>query len=93
MKTITVDLELEVHLEVEDEFAENLTADDVRDMVCNAVGHNHHGIKVQLIVNDVAKYYPEKGNPPGDADPEPIMVSAWVDVDWNSVYSDDVEGL
>jgi len=85
MKTISVEMSLTVDIEIADTDAEALTADDVRSMVCNVVGHNHHGIATQLIINDVAQYYPEKGNPPSDADPEPMMVNAWVDVNWGSI--------
>ena len=65
-----------VDIDVPDCCEGKLSLDDVRSMVCNALGHNYMHQEVQLIQQDIAQSSPEG---------EEVMVDVWIDVDWDEI--------
>ena len=65
-----------VRIEVPDTGDKELTEDDVRSMVSNALQHGHCGTGVQLVLHDVCQE---------DDDQEPVICNTYIEVEWDGI--------
>lgn len=70
-----------VELEVPDECKSKITRDDIKEMVCQALGHCEFHQVVQLILCGVAQWGSEYS-----VDKEnPVEAGVYIEVDWDSI--------